>query len=162
MALIPTDVAAGTNISSVDVKDVILATEKAIQTVKTERAAFTKANEAVTPGSFGGYDGARVVVTAHTKAHGKATETLDRVTSTLTLFSTELAAVLKTVDNLEDATESSFRKIADVSEAAVAGTTTTPGGDFALNDQQAPADRGPAPEQPPADDPAACTPEGDA
>lgn len=160
MALIPTEVAADTNISRVDLEKVIEATTRAIGTVKADSKAFLMANEAVTPASFGGHEGAQVVVTAHTKAHGKAIQTLEKVTESLNLFSTELAAVLKTVDNLEDATEGSFRRIADVSEAAVTGTSTAPvpRGDFALNDQQAPADEGA--DQPPPVTPECTTEEG--
>lgn len=165
MNFLPASVTAGvTDLKIDDINAVITATNQALTTVKTERKAFDKATEDVTAASFGGYQGATVVVEAHTQAHGAATATLDQVTSTLELFAIELGKVLATTNAADELSESGFRRITEVSQQAADGTTTPASTNgWTLNNENVPKDGAGAHEQPPATGtPEVCTPEGEA
>jgi hypothetical protein len=150
---------AGSSINRHDVELVIRQTNAALRLIEQQNKKFKGANDEVKPASFASYPGATVVVTAHTNAHTEATATLTHVTGTLTTFADNLQAVLDDVDEMEELTSTAFNRIVAVSEAAVSGTSTTPGdGPFVMNDQDVPRDAGQDAGEP-NETPEVCTPE---
>ncbi|MEU4418849.1 hypothetical protein [Nocardia salmonicida] len=139
VANIRNDVAKALTVDRAEIEAVV--TQTRVHANEISASGVTNAKQRVTRASFGSYEGADVVVTAHSKAATITAQTIEQVKEALKTFAKDLEASLETTENADTTSKTYLERMGAITPGDAGESTQQQAENetgFELNDQKAP------------------------